>query len=149
MRFRTPSSVAAILALVFFVVGSVERPSALQAQEPLQIAWAGPLTGDVAQLGQGWLNGVKLALDEWNAKGGVLGRKVVVAREGDHPEGRRHRDLIRRGGTERCRLYADVDQDHPDGESRCTRLLHQLPHIRRAHGEAGPPAGLQEADHRL
>jgi branched-chain amino acid transport system substrate-binding protein len=83
MRFRTPSSVAAILALVFFVVGSVERPSALQAQEPLQIAWAGPLTGDVAQLGQGWLNGVKLALDEWNAKGGVLGRKVVVAPEDD------------------------------------------------------------------
>ncbi len=83
MRFRTPSSVAAILALVFFVVGSVERPSALQAQEPLQIAWAGPLTGDVAQLGQGWLNGVKLALDEWNAKGGVLGRNVVVAPEDD------------------------------------------------------------------
>ena len=83
MRFRTPSSVAVILALVFFVVVSVEPPSALQAQEPLQIAWAGPLTGDVAQLGQGWLNGVKLALDEWNAKGGVLGRKVVVAPEDD------------------------------------------------------------------
>jgi len=83
MRFRTPSSVAAVLALIFLVVVSVTPPSALQAQEPLQIAWAGPLTGDVAQLGQGWLNGVKLAVDEWNAKGGVLGRKVVIAPEDD------------------------------------------------------------------
>ena len=57
--------------------------SAQQAQAPIQIAWAGPLTGDVAQLGQGYLNGVKLAFDEWNAKGGVLGRKLVVAPEDD------------------------------------------------------------------
>ena len=83
MKFRTPPSVAAILALVFLVAMSVQVPSALHAQEPLQIAWAGPLTGDVAQLGQGWLNGVKLAVDEWNAKGGVLGRKVVIVTEDD------------------------------------------------------------------
>ena len=57
--------------------------SAQQAQAPIQIAWAGPLTGDVAQLGQGYLNGVKLAFDEWNGKGGVLGRKLVVAPEDD------------------------------------------------------------------
>ncbi len=57
--------------------------SASAQQAPIQIAWAGPLTGDVAQLGQGYLNGVKLAFDEWNAKGGVLGRKLVVAPEDD------------------------------------------------------------------
>jgi branched-chain amino acid transport system substrate-binding protein len=54
------------------------------AQAPIQIAWAGPLTGDVAQLGQGYLNGVKLGFDEWNAKGGVLGgRKFLVVAEDD------------------------------------------------------------------
>jgi branched-chain amino acid transport system substrate-binding protein len=83
MRVRTPSCIAAIAALVFLCSMSVQPPSALPAAEPLQIAWAGPLTGDVAQLGQGWLNGVKLAVDEWNAKGGVLGRQVVIAPEDD------------------------------------------------------------------
>src|SRR5438132_337153 len=70
--------------------GRSAGPSALrraasgqQAQAPIQIAWSGPLTGDVAQLGQGYLNGIKLAFDEWNAKGGVLGRKLTVAPEDD------------------------------------------------------------------
>jgi len=54
-----------------------------RAQQPIQIAWIGPLTGDVAQLGQGYLNGVKMAFDEWNAKGGVLGRKFTVVAEDD------------------------------------------------------------------
>src|SRR5206468_5584018 len=49
----------------------------------LQVAWARPLTGDVAQLGQGYLNGVKMAADEWNAKGGVLGQQIVIQPEDD------------------------------------------------------------------
>jgi branched-chain amino acid transport system substrate-binding protein len=55
------------------------------AQQPgtIQIAWSGPLTGDVAQWGHGYLNGAKLAMDEWNEKGGVLGRKIIVAAEDD------------------------------------------------------------------
>jgi branched-chain amino acid transport system substrate-binding protein len=57
-------------------------PTAAQ-QAPIQIAWSGPLTGDVAQLGQGYLNGAKLAVDEWNEKGGVLGRKIVMVAEDD------------------------------------------------------------------
>jgi branched-chain amino acid transport system substrate-binding protein len=57
-------------------------PAAAQ-QGPVQIAWSGPLTGDVAQLGQGYLNGVKLAVDEWNERGGVLSRKIVLAAEDD------------------------------------------------------------------
>src|SRR5436853_915830 len=83
MRLRAPSSVVMMTALVFLVFMSVQLPSARPASEPLQIAWAGPLTGDVAQLGQGWLNGVKLAVEEWNAKGGVLGRQIVIAPEDD------------------------------------------------------------------
>ncbi len=70
---------APLLLLTLFALSA----SAQQAAAPIQIAWAGPLTGDVAQLGQGYLNGTKLAFDEWNAKGGVLGRKLVVAPEDD------------------------------------------------------------------
>jgi branched-chain amino acid transport system substrate-binding protein len=71
------------LAPLLLVVALVLAASAQQAGAPIQIAWSGPLTGDVAQLGQGYLNGIKLAFDEWNAKGGVLGRKLTVAPEDD------------------------------------------------------------------
>src|SRR6516165_6098501 len=73
-------------ALLFIVLGLVFLlPFSASAQQPapIQIAWAGPLTGDIAQLGQGYLNGVRLAFDEWNAKGGVLGRTLAVAPEDD------------------------------------------------------------------
>src|SRR5207248_335717 len=49
----------------------------------IQFAWSGPLTGDVAQLGQGYLNGINMAVDEWNAKGGLLGKKIVIKQEVD------------------------------------------------------------------
>lgn len=57
--------------------------SATAQQGPMQIVWAGPLTGDVAQLGQGYLSGVQLAIAEWNAKGGVLGRQIDLVTEDD------------------------------------------------------------------
>src|SRR5581483_11326906 len=44
----------------------------------IQIAWAGPLTGDVAEQGQGYVNGIQMAFDEWNDRGGVLGKKLVL-----------------------------------------------------------------------
>lgn len=48
----------------------------------IKVGAAGPLTGDMAVFGQDQLNGVKLAVEEWNAKGGVLGKKIVIV-EGD------------------------------------------------------------------
>ena len=57
--------------------------SAPAAGGTIQFAWAGPLTGDVAQLGQGYLNGIKMAAEEWNAKGGVLGKQIDIKPEDD------------------------------------------------------------------
>jgi len=51
--------------------------------DQILIGWIGPLTGDIARLGQGYLNGVKMAADEWNAKGGVLGKKIAIQAEDD------------------------------------------------------------------
>jgi branched-chain amino acid transport system substrate-binding protein len=48
----------------------------------IKIGAAGPLTGDMAVFGQDQLNAMKLAVEEWNAKGGVLGKKIVIV-EGD------------------------------------------------------------------
>ncbi len=43
----------------------------------LKVAILAPLSGDVATFGQSTRDGALLAIEEWNAKGGVLGRKIV------------------------------------------------------------------------
>ncbi len=48
------------------------------AQDVIKIAAGAPLTGPLAKQGQEVDNAVKLAVEEWNAKGGVLGKKIVV-----------------------------------------------------------------------
>jgi branched-chain amino acid transport system substrate-binding protein len=56
--------------------------TAAQAEETgsgqLTIGILAPLTGPVATFGASTRNGAQLAIDEWNAKGGVLGRKVTA-----------------------------------------------------------------------
>lgn len=44
----------------------------------VKIGVAGPMTGPNAKQGNDFRNGVQLAVEEWNARGGVLGRKVEV-----------------------------------------------------------------------
>ena len=51
------------------------------AQETIKIGLIQPLTGSVAYNGNTDVNGSKLALDEINAKGGVLGKKVELVIE--------------------------------------------------------------------
>jgi branched-chain amino acid transport system substrate-binding protein len=53
-------------------------PSAAPAQEVVKIAVGAPLTGPLAKHGHEVANAVKLAAEEWNARGGVLGSKVAV-----------------------------------------------------------------------
>jgi branched-chain amino acid transport system substrate-binding protein len=50
------------------------------AQEPLRIGAINPYSGPLALYGDELARGYQLALDERNAKGGVLGRKVVLLR---------------------------------------------------------------------
>jgi branched-chain amino acid transport system substrate-binding protein len=47
-------------------------------QGQLTIGILAPLTGPVATFGASTRNGAQLAIDEWNAEGGVLGRKVTA-----------------------------------------------------------------------
>src|SRR3954447_304678 len=52
-----------------------------QAQETIKIGVIQPLTGSVAYNGTTDVNGIKLALSEINAKGGVLGKQVELVIE--------------------------------------------------------------------
>jgi branched-chain amino acid transport system substrate-binding protein len=47
-------------------------------EETIKIGIAGPMTGDQAKMGMDFKNGVSLAVEDWNSKGGVLGKKIEV-----------------------------------------------------------------------
>jgi branched-chain amino acid transport system substrate-binding protein len=47
-----------------------------EAADSIKIGLAGPLTGDQASLGDMLKNGGTIAIEEWNEKGGVLGKKI-------------------------------------------------------------------------
>jgi branched-chain amino acid transport system substrate-binding protein len=53
------------------------------AQQVVKIAAGVPLTGPLAKQGQEVANAVKLAAEEWNKKGGVLGKKIEVLEADD------------------------------------------------------------------
>src|SRR5258708_7975260 len=55
----------------------------LQAQEVVKVGEYASLTGREASFGQFSHNGTKLAVDEINAAGGVLGKKIDLITEDD------------------------------------------------------------------
>lgn len=61
------------LAVVLSLATGCQKKS-----ESIKIGVAGPMTGDQSKMGTDFKNGVSLAVEEWNAKGGVLGRKIEV-----------------------------------------------------------------------
>jgi len=44
----------------------------------IKIAVAAPMTGDFAEYGTGFRNAVQLMVDDWNSRGGVVGKQVKV-----------------------------------------------------------------------
>ena len=60
---------AAVLAGSFLACSSTKE---------IKIGGAGPVTGDSATFGISTRNGYDMAIEEWNAKGGVLGRQVKM-----------------------------------------------------------------------
>lgn len=64
------SFVSILLVLIF---GCVRRD-----ENVIRIGAAGPMTGSESKMGLDLKNGVELAVSEWNARGGVLGKKIEV-----------------------------------------------------------------------
>lgn len=53
----------------------------------VKIAVAGPMTGDNAEYGKGFLNAAEMKAEEWNKAGGVLGKKVEIVAFDDKNSG--------------------------------------------------------------
>jgi len=69
-----------ITIILFCMLLSVQ---CLQKKNTIYLGAAGPLTGDQAKMGNDILNGVTLAVEEWNARGGVLGKKIEIIQGDD------------------------------------------------------------------
>ncbi len=67
---------ALLLALSSTACTSRKEPG--NVTKPITIATVGPQSGDDAQIGQDMIRGVELAVDDLNARGGVLGRPVKL-----------------------------------------------------------------------
>lgn len=55
-----------------------QSEAAESSGDTVKIAVAGPMTGDNAEYGIGFTNAAKMMADEWNKKGGVLGRQIEI-----------------------------------------------------------------------
>jgi branched-chain amino acid transport system substrate-binding protein len=68
---------------VVVALALIAAAPAVEAQQVVKIAAGVPLTGPLAKQGQEVANAVKLAAEEWNKKGGVLGKKIEVLEADD------------------------------------------------------------------
>ncbi len=65
----------AVLALFLTILTGCQKGGSEKAPEIL-IGVAGPMTGDQSKLGGDVEHGARLAVEEWNAKGGISGRQI-------------------------------------------------------------------------
>ena len=65
-----------IVAILLAACGGAAAPAAKPAGD-LKIAVLAPLSGPVPTFGVSTRDGALLAIEEWNAKGGVMGQKIV------------------------------------------------------------------------
>ena len=73
MRYAKLFSLLIVVALILSACGQ----SGTGAQTELKVAILAPLSGPVPTFGVSTRDGALMAIDEWNAKGGVLGMKIV------------------------------------------------------------------------
>jgi len=80
MNFKTKSLIAT--ALLSWSIAGI-------AADPIKIGVTGPFTGGSAPMGVSMRDGVKLAVSEINAQGGVLGRKLEIVERDDEAKNER------------------------------------------------------------
>ncbi len=59
-------------------IGGLAPFSKAFSEQPIKVGFVSIFSGRVAMLGETGLKGAQLAVDEYNAKGGVLGRKIEI-----------------------------------------------------------------------
>lgn len=89
------------LVAATLVAAAIPLTAAAQAKEPVKVGLVSSKTGVWAEMGEEVIRGVRFAIDEANATGGVDGRKIEVAEgddEGNPDAGRRAAEKLARDG---------------------------------------------------
>jgi branched-chain amino acid transport system substrate-binding protein len=81
-------SLAVVLLVCAALVGCGKSGEAA-APTTIKIGLAGAQTGSDGEIGMSMLNGSKVAIDEWNAKGGVLGKQIETISLDDEASGQK------------------------------------------------------------
>lgn len=66
-----------LLTAIVLVLTTLIVPAMAESAEPVKIGAIAPTTGSLATYGESVVNGIKLAVDEINAAGGVLGGRML------------------------------------------------------------------------
>src|SRR5262245_30394786 len=83
------------------LLATVSAAAAFAQGAPIKLADVAELSGGGATVGNNWKNGIDLAIEEINAKGGVLGRKLEVT----------HADSQSNPGTARAQVQKALDSE--------------------------------------
>lgn len=124
-RMRAALVLAALLGVALACGRSDEAAKPGAAPAPIKVGHFASLTGDTATFGQSTDRGIRMAVEEINAKGGVLGRPIEVVSEDD------------RSVTEEARTAAQklIQRDEVValiGEVASSRSLAAAPEAQRA-----------------
>src|SRR5829696_5660962 len=66
------------VALVLLSLSGCYKTATSPDSSTIRIAAVAPTTGAQAEVGQDLINGIKIAVDERNARGGILGKKIEL-----------------------------------------------------------------------
>ena len=124
------------IRIAFLVATGLAGAAHAQSGPPIKLADVAELSGAGATVGTNWKNGIDLAVDEINAKGGILGRKLEVS----------HADSQSNPGVARAQVQKALD-DNPyvllgpgySGSIKVTMLLAAAGRDRRRSSAARPP----------
>jgi branched-chain amino acid transport system substrate-binding protein len=102
MRSMRSSGAAGLVLIALSVLSlsllSITPSAAQEGQKVIKYGTMHPLTGAYSVLGRDQQRATELAVDEWNAKGGVLGHKIVWVSRDDQLNGavalRRAKELV-------------------------------------------------------
>jgi len=81
VELKKHSSMLVVLAAAAFFMASLFYPSTSMSADTIKIGVVGPRTGSAAATGTAFEEGIALALDYINGKGGLLGKKIEVVFE--------------------------------------------------------------------
>ena len=79
----------AVVLVVGLVLSGCGKSGEAPTPETIKIGLAGAQTGSDGEIGMSMLNGSKVAIDEWNAKGGVLGKHIDTIALDDEASGQK------------------------------------------------------------